>query len=111
MARREVTQYFDDFDNSPLADDDVNVVDFSVNGADYIMELSTKNKQKFDEAVQPFVAVARRAQRTPGRRSGTTSSAARNKRIREWAEKNNVEVSKRGRISSEVIEKFNRAHR
>ena len=28
MARREITQFFDDLDNTPLNEDEVNVVDF-----------------------------------------------------------------------------------
>lgn len=109
MARREVTQYFDDFDNSPLADDEVNVIDFSVNGVHYTMELSSKNKKKFDDAVAPFVEVARRT--SAARKPSPSASAARNRRIREWAEQHGVAVSKRGRIASDVIEKYNRANR
>ncbi|WP_312098321.1 histone-like nucleoid-structuring protein Lsr2 [Corynebacterium dentalis] len=111
MARREVTQFFDDFDNSPLEDNEVNVVEFSVNGIDYVMELSEKNLQKFQSAVDPYIAVARRAARSSSnRKSSSNSSSNRNKRIREWALENNLDVSKRGRIASDIIEKFNQAH-
>ncbi|WP_099298264.1 Lsr2 family protein [Corynebacterium dentalis] len=111
MARREVTQFFDDFDNSPLEDNEVNVVEFSVNGVDYVMELSEKNLQKFQSAVDPYIAVARRATRSSSnRKSSSNSSSNRNKRIREWALENNLDVSKRGRIASDIIEKFNQAH-
>ena len=111
MARREVTQFFDDFDNSPLEDNEVNVVEFSVNSVDYVMELSEKNLQKFQSAVDPYIAVARRAARSSSnRKSSSNSSSNRNKRIREWALENNLDVSKRGRIASDIIEKFNQAH-
>ena len=111
MARREVTQFFDDLDNSPLEENEVNVVQFSVNGIDYVMELSEKNLQKFQSAVDPYIAVARRATRSSSnRKSNSNSSSNRNKRIREWALENNLDVSKRGRIASDIIEKFNQAH-
>lgn len=112
MARREVTQYFDDLDDSPLADADVNVIDFSIGGVDYTMELGPKNKQKFEDAVAPFVSAARRLPKNASARksSVSTNNAARNKRIREWAIDNNIAVSKRGRIASDVIEKFNEAN-
>lgn len=112
MARREITQYFDDLDNSPLSPEEVKVVDFSFDGTDYTMELSAKNKEKFAEALAPFISVARRVPRSGGaRRSGsTTSNAAKNRKIREWALKQNLEVSKRGRISAEIVDKYNKAH-
>ncbi|MBF4554352.1 histone-like nucleoid-structuring protein Lsr2 [Corynebacterium suicordis] len=109
MARREVTQFFDDLDNSPLSDDEVNVVEFSVNGVDYTMELSEKNLQKFQAAVEPYIAVARRNSRPAARKSGQNNSN-RNKRIRAWAEQKGLDVSKRGRISAEIVEQYNQAH-
>ncbi|MBC2681470.1 histone-like nucleoid-structuring protein Lsr2 [Corynebacterium anserum] len=111
MARREVTQYFDDLDNSLLADGDVNIIDFSIGGVDYTMELGPENKRKFDDAIAPFIAVARRATKRASGRKSTASSgnAARNKRIREWAHENNIAVSERGRISADVVEQFNKA--
>lgn len=111
MARHEVTQYFDDIDNSPLADEDVNVVDFTIDGVDYTMELGPKNKKEFDDALAPYLAVARRVSKSSrGKAANSSSSAARNKLIREWAQSNNIEVSKRGRIAADVIQKFNKAH-
>ena len=55
MARREITQFFDDLDNTPLNEDEVNVVDFSVNGIDYTLDLSAKNSKAFDEPWLPLL--------------------------------------------------------
>lgn len=108
MARREVTQYFDDFDNTPLAEDEVKVVNFSVNGVDYTLDLSQKNANKFDAALKPFIEVARRKPRGT-KRSARSTNQGQNKRIREWAKENNIAVSSRGRISADVIERFEKA--
>ncbi|AEI08867.1 multifunctional histone-like protein [Corynebacterium resistens DSM 45100] len=108
MARREVTQYFDDLDNTPLAEDEVLVVDFSVDGVDYTLDLSKKNADKFEAALQPFIEVARRKPRT-GKRTSRPANQGLNKRIREWAKENNIPVSARGRISTDVIERFEKA--
>ena len=109
MARREVTQYFDDLDNTTLNEEEVRVVDFSVNGVDYTLDLSEDNKAKFEEALAPYIQVARRKVRG-GRRTATRSAnPQRNKMIREWAQANGVEVSERGRIAQSVIDKFERA--
>ncbi|HIW96177.1 MAG TPA: Lsr2 family protein [Candidatus Corynebacterium gallistercoris] len=112
MARREVTRYYDDLDNTELSAGEVQVVDFSANGVDYTLDLSQENKQKFEEALKPFIAVARRKVRSgaAGRRTATRSAnPQRNKMIREWAQANGVEVSERGRIAQSVIDKFERA--
>ena len=112
MARREITQFFDDLDNTPLNEDEVNVVDFSVNGIDYTLDLSSKNSKALDEALAPFIKVARRKTRSgsAGRRSAQrNSNPERNRIIREWARENNLTVSERGRISADVIEKFEKA--
>ena len=50
MARREITQFFDDLDNAPLSEEEVNVVDFSVNGIDYTLDLSAKIRAAFETA-------------------------------------------------------------
>ncbi|MBC6794743.1 histone-like nucleoid-structuring protein Lsr2 [Corynebacterium macclintockiae] len=112
MARREITQFFDDLDDTPLAEDQVNVVDFSLNGVDYTLDLSAKNREAFDKALEPFIKVARRKTRAgvAGRRVASRSAnPERNRMIREWARENNIEVSERGRISADVIEKFEKA--
>ena len=62
MARREITQYFDDIDNSPLKDDEVNTIRFSVDGNHYVLDLSEKNAADFRSAVEPWISAAR-----PGR--------------------------------------------
>lgn len=111
MARREITQFFDDLDNAPLSEEEVNVVDFSVNGIGYTLDLSAKNRAAFEKALAPYIQVARRKTRGgAGRRTtGRSTNPERNRMIREWARENNVAVSERGRISADVIEKFEKA--
>ena len=106
MARREITQFFDDLDNAPLSEEEVNVVDFSVNGIDYTLDLSAKNRAAFEKALAPYIQVARRKTRGG---AGRRTTPERNRMIREWARENNVAVSERGRISADVIEKFEKA--
>lgn len=53
MARREITQYFDDIDGTPLTDDQVNTVRFSVDGSDYVIDLSEDNATRFLELLAP----------------------------------------------------------
>jgi len=106
MARREVTQFFDDLDGTALSADDVNVVEFSYAGSDYTLDLSEDNALKF----------ATKVAKTRSTRSRSTGAAApksdpnRNKRIREWARDNGHTVSARGQISHEIISAYEEAN-
>ena len=111
MARKEITQYFDDIDNAPLAAEDVNVVEFAVDGVTYSMDVSTANREKFEEALAPYIAVARRVQRKSSRRAPqSTNSPERNRAIREWAQANGLQVSDRGRIPQNIVDQYDEAH-
>ena len=111
MARKEITQYFDDLDDSPLAPEEVNVVEFAVDGVTYTMDLSSANREKFESALAPFVAVSRRVVRSANRRAPqNTNTPERNRAIREWAQANGIEVSSRGRISQDVVDLLSLIH-
>ena len=112
MARREVTQFFDDLTNAPLSEGEVNVIDFSIKGRDYTIDLSAENAEKFEELLQPYVEAGRRStRRTAARKSAArTSNPKRNTLIREWAAEQGIEVSQRGRLPQDVIDRYNAAH-
>ncbi len=52
MARKEVIQYIDDLDGTPLNEDDVKVVRFGYQGRNYYLDLSADNAAKFDEVLR-----------------------------------------------------------
>lgn len=114
MARREITQYYDDLDNTPLEDDEVNIIRFSVDGNHYVIDLSEKNAADFRAALEPWIAVAQPApaptapQRGSNRQSA--SSAKRSRAIREWAREAGHAISDRGKIPNQIIELYNEAH-
>ena len=113
MARREITQYFDDIDNSPLKDDEVNTIRFSVDGNHYVLDLSEKNAADFRSAVEPWISAARPApatgpQRTTNRQT-SSASATRSRAIREWARAEGLEVSERGKIPARIVDAYNEA--
>jgi hypothetical protein len=114
MARKEVTQFFDDLDNTALTADEVNVVEFSYKGSTYVLDLSEENAQKFADTIEPYIAAGTKVTRTRGRgrTAGNTgkSDSGRNRRIREWARANNLSVSSRGQIAREVIDAYEAAN-
>ena len=44
MARREITQIYDDLDDKPLQETDVHVIRFSIDGSSYVMDVSKEIK-------------------------------------------------------------------
>ncbi|MGO1950235.1 MAG: histone-like nucleoid-structuring protein Lsr2 [Mycobacteriaceae bacterium] len=116
MARKEVTQFFDDLDGTALTSDDVVVTEFSYKGTEYVLDLSDANAQKFAEVLEPYIAVSTKVGKAGGRprgraaASGPKSDPNRNRRIREWARSQGREVSTRGQISHDVIEAYEAAN-
>jgi nucleoid-associated protein Lsr2 len=123
MAQRTTVTLVDDLDQSE-ADE---TVEFGVDGATYEIDLSEANAAKLRDALADYVAHARRlsGRRRPGRAASRPASgspaAARpsrrasvdreqNQAIREWARRQGMTVSERGRIPAEVTEAYNKAH-
>ncbi|KAB1503208.1 Lsr2 family protein [Corynebacterium sp. 320] len=109
MARREITQFFDDLDNSPLSESEVKVVEFSFRGNDYIIDLSEENAETFANALQPYIQVARKKPATRGRATNR-NKPQRNREIRAWAVANGIQVPARGRLSADIVARYDAAH-
>jgi hypothetical protein len=116
MAKQTIVHVTDDLGDG-TAD---TTVRFSVNGASYEIDLSKKNAKAFAEAIEVYVAAARRisgpARKAPAkavsRRSAT--SVKRNAdldltAVRHWAAQAGHKIADRGRISAVVIEAFHAA--
>lgn len=103
MARREITQYYDDLDKSALTESELRVIRFSLDGTDYTLDLSKANADKFFGLLEPYLAVASTA---PTDRAANANPAD----IRAWAARNGHQVASRGKIPTTVIEAFRAAN-
>ena len=111
MARQTTVTLVDDLDGSN-ADEQV---EFVVDGKSYAIDLSASNSQKLRDALAPFVAAGRRvggrrSAAAPGTAARSTTDREQNQAIREWALKQGLKVSERGRISASVLDAFKAAH-
>lgn len=108
MAQRVEIVLTDDLDQSK-AD---STVTFAYAGATYEIDLSNANRAALEEALAPYIGAARKV--SAGRRSSVAkrkaASGASANEIRTWAQAQGMEVSARGRVSSEVREAFENAH-
>lgn len=84
---------------------------FGLDGSEYEIDLSTKNADRFREALAPFTGHARRAvSRGQARRAGRPASTRqRSADIRAWAKEHGIAVSERGRIPVTVVEQYDAA--
>ena len=104
MAKRMNTVVTDDLDGSSAAE----AVSFSFDGLAYEIDLGPANRQRMQKALEPFIVAGRRV----GRRKPSRSASARLKAatIRAWAKDEGLNVAERGRISADVVRKYNAAH-
>jgi hypothetical protein len=111
MAKRVIHELIDDIDGKPA---DESII-FGLDGVQYEIDLSKKNAQRLREAIAPFLEAG-----TKVGRGGVTVSAGRgrgrggpartdrdqNRAIREWAQSHGIEVSDRGRIKQEIVDRY-----
>jgi Lsr2 len=112
MAQKVMVTLVDDLDGSEAEE----TVEFGLDGAFYEIDLSEDNAERLRDALSEYVEHARRQagrKRLAGRvsvgRAPRTASADReqNQAIREWARKQGMNVSDRGRIPKEVTDAYN----
>jgi hypothetical protein len=107
MAKTVSVVVTDDLDGSPGAE----TVAFSFDGQSYEIDLGEKNLAKLGKSLQPFMDAGRRtAQRRVARAARGAGSRVDRAAVRSWAAAQGLKVSERGRISAEVMAKYEAAH-
>ncbi|WP_347950717.1 Lsr2 family protein [Corynebacterium sp. c3Ub_189] len=98
-----MTQFYDDLDHTLIPEDQLEVVRFSVNGQNYLIDLSTDNARHFHNLLAPYVDAARIAPALDAQRASPSH-------IREWAHTQGLPMAHRGKIPQDVIEAYNAAN-
>lgn len=104
MSKRVNTVITDDLDGTSGAE----AVRFGVDGLAYEIDLGPANRDRLQNALQPFIDGARRVGRR--RQSRTASARLESAKIRAWAADQGLHVAERGRISADVIREYKAAH-
>ncbi|PPF20896.1 Lsr2 family protein [Rathayibacter sp. AY1A7] len=112
FAAQKVT-LVNDIDGTPR-DSDGGTVRFSIDGANYKIDLSADNTSKLHKVLGKYVSNARKARSgsSPAPSSGVSRKCDPDhlKAIREWAAENGHQVSSRGRIPPEILDAFEAAN-
>lgn len=109
MAQKTILELVDDLDGGP-ADE---TVAFTLDGAEFEIDLSAANAARLRDKLAEFVAHARR---TGGRKTrGKVAAASGNGKpdtqaVREWARSQGEAVAERGRVPQALVMRFQEAH-
>lgn len=87
----------DDLDGAEGADE----FHFSVGPKRYQIDLSEKNREAFERAIAKFIEKATLKEATG---DGEMT------KIRKWAKENGLKVNDKGRVSKDVVERYEAAH-
>jgi hypothetical protein len=109
VAQRVQTILVDDLDGTELGQDG-QTIRFGWLGAEYTIDLSQANVDTFAAAITPYVNAG---QRVGGRKTRSIAANGNGhidtKAVRKWAESNGIQLSSRGRVPADVIEKYKAA--
>ena len=108
MAQQTTVTLTDDIDGGRAAE----TVSFGLDGRTYEIDLSKKNAASLRKVLGEFTSSARRVRGAvksakPTRHSAPSAVDA--KAVREWAQAEGISVSARGRVPSDVVEKYHAA--
>ncbi len=103
MAQQTTVTLTDDLDGGKAAE----TVTFGLDGRVYEIDLSKKNAAALRKALGEFTASARRVRAgrsapKPAKSNDKVDARA----VREWAQANGQQVSARGRVPSDLVEKY-----
>jgi hypothetical protein len=112
LAQKTLIQLVDDLDGTALTAGTGKTVTFALEGVSYEIDLSHAHADQLTDALAPYVAAGRKVggRTSAVRPAGPKSDPAELKKIRDWAGKNGLTVSSRGRISAAVRDAYNAAH-
>ena len=112
VAQKVSVTFACDYDEKEIPDGEHMTRAFSLDGRDYEIDLCEKHSQKFDEAVKRFADKARKVSSRMSRpKRRTAAHRQRSADIRAWAKRGGIDVSDRGRIPAQVIQKYDASHR
>lgn len=111
MAKRTIEVFHDDLDGSEGA----STVKFGLDGKSFEIDLSEAHEKELRKALEKYVGAATQvsahnAAATGRRKYGTGPARRDTKHIREWLRSQGVEISDRGRIPTDLMNRYNAAH-
>ena len=112
VAQKVSVTFACDYDSKEIPEGEHLTRAFSLDGRDYEIDLCEKHSQRFDEVLRRFSERARKVTGRVGRTKRRTAAHRQHSaEVRAWAKRSGIEVSDRGRIPANVIERYDASHR
>ena len=105
MATKVLTTIQDDIDGSNA----VETVRFGLDGVEWEIDLSERNANRLRNSLTDFTSHGRKVGGHRRRKAANSTTEFDPKAVRKWAEANGIEVNSRGRIPSEVVDRYKSA--
>ena len=107
MAQKTIVKLTDDLDGEPASE----TVRFALDGVSFEIDLSTRNAEALRRTLEPWTGAARKVGAGGLRRPRpvVTPVGVDTRAVRAWARSNGVELSSRGRIPADVVERYRAA--
>jgi Lsr2 len=111
VAQKLSVTFACDYDSKEIPEGEHMTRAFSLDGRDYEIDLCEKHSQKFDEVLRRFSDRARKVTGRVRTKRRTAAHRQHSAEVRAWAKRSGIEVSDRGRIPANVIERYDASHR
>ena len=105
MATKVLTTLQDDIDGSNATQ----TIRFALDGIEYEIDVSDRNANRLRNSLSEFIAHGRKVGGKHARKKTASSGQVDTKAVRAWAQANGIEVSNRGRIPAEIVERYRAA--
>lgn len=105
MAKRVITVLTDDISGK---EGNVETISFSIDGNFYEIDLGQTNARAFRKAFEQYTKIARKVRGGSNKKGKRVTLKSRSDlaEIRDWAKGEGIEVSDRGRVAQEVIDRY-----
>ena len=103
MATKVLTTLQDDIDGSAATE----TVHFALDGVEWEIDLSERNANRLRNSLGVFIEHGRKV--GGKKRRAASTNHVDTKAVRKWAEANGIDVNSRGRVPTEVVERYKAA--
>lgn len=105
MAQKIETLFVDDIDGSEAE----GTVRFSLDAADYEIDLSVEHREELQKTLAAYIAHARKTGAARRSARGRGPRAADTHKAREWAREQGIDIKDRGRVPAHILEQYRQA--
>jgi hypothetical protein len=110
VASRVVIQLISDLSGVEIPEGKGQTIEFSYRGADYSIDLTEKEAAGFDKSIALYLEHASHRGTARGRAKKPSGRAGDAKAVRAWAKAQGIDIPDRGRIPTDIRERFAAVH-